>query len=246
MFLSKPEDSANSNQAQMAIEVLTSFGDKLIDILCHDCISGQDICKMLSLSCLDCLLHLDSMTNFINFISKRGYFTHLIDSLYKSDSKLCEILKSFPRNMRELYVYESKMAMFSRVASTHIGAELLVENKLLGVLSSMKVYDLHPDFQISYQHQSSTVEEDLFVPSVDKRFQQVLFPALNICDVILSTLGVTNRSAVSQVIHYLLSHSDMIEIVLRAGTPSMNLGMLQELSAITGLISRTNNQVGLK
>ncbi|KAL5274824.1 NUP205 family protein [Megaselia abdita] len=239
--LSKVEESDNSNKVQMAVEVLTSFGDKLVEILCHDCISGQDICKMLSLACIDSLLHLDSMTNFITFISKRGYLAHLIDSLYKSDGKLCEILMSFPKNMKALYVYESLMAMFSRIASTHIGAELLVENKLFGVLSSMKVYDLHPDFQIS-QQKCFALEEDFFVPTVDKRFQQILFPALNICDVILSTLGVANRSAVSQIINCLISHSDMIEIVLRAGTPYMNLGMLQELSAITGLIARTNTQ----
>lgn len=246
MVLLKSEDYMNSNQTQMAIEVFHSFSDKIIDILCHDCISGQDICKMLSFACIDSLLHLDSMTNFVSFISKRGYLAHLIDGLYKSDGELCEILKSFPKNMRALYVYESKMAMFSRVASTHLGAELLVEDKLLGVLSSMKVYDLHPDFQINYQQQSFSMDEEYFIPGVDKRFQQILFPALNICDVIISTLGVANRSAVSQIIYCLLSHSEMIEIVLRAGTPLMNVGMLKELSAITGLIARTNNQVRLR
>lgn len=34
----------------------------------------------------------------------------------------------------------------------------------------------------------------------------------------------------------------MIEIVLRAGTPFLSIGLLQELSAITGLIARTANQ----
>lgn len=34
----------------------------------------------------------------------------------------------------------------------------------------------------------------------------------------------------------------MIEIVLRAGTPSLSIGLLEELSAITGLIARTANQ----
>lgn len=34
----------------------------------------------------------------------------------------------------------------------------------------------------------------------------------------------------------------MIEIVLRAGTPFLSVGLLQELSAITGLIARTANQ----
>uniref|UniRef100_T1H3K9 Uncharacterized protein n=1 Tax=Megaselia scalaris TaxID=36166 RepID=T1H3K9_MEGSC len=122
------------------------------------------------------------------------------------------------------------MAMLSRVASNYIGAELLVEDNLLGVLSYMKVYDLHRDFQINYQ-QLQAMEDDSFVPAVDKRFQQILFPALNICDVILSTLGIGNRSEISQIIHFLVSHGDVIEIVLRAGTPFMNLGMLQDLSS---------------
>ena len=224
MFSSKNTDTGNTN---------------FIDIF----ISGQDICKMLCLACIDSLLDHDSLSNFVNFISKRGYLAHLVDSLYKSDNHLCEVLKSMPENMRALYVYESKMAMLSRVACTHIGAELLVEDKLLGVLSSMKVYDLHPDFQINnFQQNKIMMDDESFVPAVDKRFQQILFPALNVCDVLLSTLGVGNRSVVVQIINFLLSHGDMIEIVLRAGSPFMNLGMLQELSAITGIIARTNNQ----
>lgn len=59
---------------------------------------------------------------------------------------------------------------------------------------------------------------------------------------ILSTLGPENYSAITQIVHFLLSHGDMIEIVLRAGTPFLSVGLLQELSAITGLIARTANQ----
>lgn len=65
---------------------------------------------------------------------------------------------------------------------------------------------------------------------------------MNLCDVILSTLGPENHSTISQIINFLLSHGDMIEIVLRAGTPTLKNGLLQELSAITGLIARAANQ----
>lgn len=65
---------------------------------------------------------------------------------------------------------------------------------------------------------------------------------MNLCDVILSTLGPENQTATTQVIRFLLSHGDMIEIVLRAGSPHLNVGLLQELAAITGLIARTANQ----
>ncbi|XP_055585632.1 nuclear pore complex protein Nup205-like [Uranotaenia lowii] len=228
-------------QIEMVVEIFQSFGDKLIDILCHDCTGGHDICKMLSLSCIDMLLDMDSMINVIQFISKRGYLTHLIDSLLKNDGRLCRILDNQPENMKALYVYESKMAMLSRIGGSHIGAELLLEEKALSVLAGMKVFDLHPDFQV-LNYSSHYASSSSFIPPIEARYQQILFPALNLCDVILSTLGPENHSAVTQVIHFLLSHGDTIEIVLRAGTPFLNIGLLQELAGITSLIARAANQ----
>lgn len=237
-------ESSRSNQSDLnhlAVEVFSSSGEKIIDILCHDCTTGHDVCKMLSLSCIDMLLDIDSMVDFIQFMSRRGYLAHLVDSLLKSDDQLCRILESVPDNMKALYVYESKMAMLGRVASSYVGAELLLEHRALGILAGMKVYDLHPDFQVNHfaaQHHSLSS----FIPPVDVRYQQILFPALNLCDVVLSTLGPENFSSITQVVYFLLSHGDMIEIVLRAGTPFLNIGLLQELAAITGLIARTANQ----
>lgn len=238
--ISTPSDSDdNVNDSQMAAEVFASVGDKIIDILCNDCTTGHDVCKMLALSCIDILLEMNMMVNYIQFISRRGYLAHLVDSLMKTDNQLCRILETMPDNMKALYVYESKMAILGRVASTHIGAELLLEHKTLSVLSAMKVYDMHPDFQVNqYQIDNSSS----FIPPVEIRYQQILLSALNICDVVLSTLGPENQSAITQVIHFLYSHGDMIEIVLRTGTPFLNVCLLQELSAITGLIARTANQ----
>lgn len=68
------DESAAANQTQMAVEVYTAVGDKIIDILCHDCTGGHDICKMLAFSCIDMLLDMDPMVNFIQFISIRGKF----------------------------------------------------------------------------------------------------------------------------------------------------------------------------
>ena len=232
-------DDEVSSQIEMAVEILQSFGDKLIDILCHDCTGGHDVVKMLALSCIDLLLDIDNITQFIHFVSSRGYLAHIIDSLLKTDQKLCHVLDNHPENLKTLYVYESKMAMLSRFAGSYIGAELLLEHRVIGVLSQMKVFDLHPDFQLA---SFTGFAANSFIPPIDTRYQQILFPALSLCDVILLTLGPENQSVITQITHFLLSHADIIEIVLRAGTPAMNLGLLQELSAITGLIARVANQ----
>lgn len=159
----------DNNQTKMAVEVFTAVGDKIIDILCHDCTGGHDICKMLALSCIDMLLDMDPMVNFIQFISRRGkekwhtkidecsfkqmfvsgYLSHIVDSLMKADGQLCRVLDVQPESIKALYVYEPKMAMLGRVAGSHIGAGLLIEHKVLGVLSQMRVFDMHPDFQVT-------------------------------------------------------------------------------------------------
>ncbi|XP_059616837.1 nuclear pore complex protein Nup205 [Phlebotomus argentipes] len=231
------EDEVNYNQ--ITFDVFSTCGDKLIDILCHDGSGGHDICRMLALSCIDMLLDMDSMSTCIQFISRRGYLAHIIDSLMKSDDQLCHVLETMPDNLKALYVYESKMAMLSRVGCSYAGAELLLEHQILGVLSGMRVLDLHPDFQNSATVANMFSAQAAFVPPIEKRYQQILLPALNVCDVILSTLGPENRSVVAQVAHFLFSHGDMIEFVLRAGTPFLSLGLLNELSVLTGLVART-------
>ncbi|XP_070506318.1 nuclear pore complex protein Nup205 [Chironomus tepperi] len=231
------EEDLNS-RIEMAVEILQSFGDKLVDILCHDS-TAHDVVRMLAFASINFLLDIDTMTQFINFISSRGYLGHIIDSLLKTDHKLQKILDNKPDNLKALYVYESKMAMLTRFASSYVGAELLLEHRVIGVLSQMKVFDLHPDFQIN---NLMDMNDNSFIPPINHRYQQILFPALNLCDVILMTLGPENQSVVTQITHFLLSHSDIVEIVLRAGTPSMNLGLLKELSGLTSLIARASNQ----
>lgn len=233
------DDEDSSARIEMAIEVLQTFGDKLVDILCHDSTGGHDVVKMLALASVNLLLDIDTMTQFINFISTRGYLAHIIDSLLKTDHRLQKILDAKPDNLKALYVYESKMAMLAKFASSYVGAELLLEQRVIAVLSQMKVFDLHPDFQIM---DMVIGDENSFIPPISHRYQQLLFPALNLCDVILMTLGPENQSVITQITHFLLSHSDIVEIVLRAGTPSMNIGLLKELSALTSLIARTSSQ----
>ncbi|XP_061392742.1 nuclear pore complex protein Nup205-like [Musca vetustissima] len=225
---------------RMSLEVLLSFGEKLMETICHDCIAGHDICKMTALACIDVLLDIDSMSHLMNFVAHHGYLSHIIESIAKSDNQLCSTLANVPENMKYLYVYESKMSMLIRFANTHIGAELLLSNKILEILSGMKVFDMHPDLKRKELWQQNQTRD--FVPAFDYRFRQILFPALNLCDCLVSTLGTENYSVISQVMHFLFSHWDMIEIILRSSSPFSDLGLLEELSLITGVIARTFNQ----
>ncbi|KAI9590013.1 nuclear pore complex protein Nup205 [Glossina fuscipes] len=230
-------EALDPNQVRMLVKVLSSFGDKLMQIICHDCIAGHDICKILALACIDVLLEVEAMTNFMSFIDNRGYLPHIVESLLKSNDELCRILNNIPENMKCLYIYESKMSMFLYLANTYTGAEMLLSNKILEVLASMTVFNLHPDLRRTEIWQAQGLSS--FISPIDVRFRQILFPALHLCDCLVTTLGSENHSVISQVVHFLLSHSDMIELVLRSVNSFSDLGLLEELALITGVIART-------
>ncbi|XP_030381528.1 nuclear pore complex protein Nup205 [Scaptodrosophila lebanonensis] len=223
-------------QKEMAAEVIGTFGEKLIDTICHDAISGHHVCRIMALACLDMISELHAVSTLSDFMTLRGYLKHILDSLGRSNDALCAILQPVPSEMRALFVYESIMAFLTRLSHTNIGAGLLLGERALGTLSNMSVFDLLPDVKTSELKRN---DPQSFVPSVDERYRSILMPALGLCDGIVNSLGSRNNSAALQVVNFLFAHIDMIESILRTATPYMDLGHLQQLSAITNLLART-------
>lgn len=229
--------SEESTLKEMAVNVISNNGDRFINILCHDLTNGHDISRMLALCCLNTLIDLNAHSMCISYLSRKGYLKHMIDSLIESDNDLIQTLQIKPTNMKPLYLYESKMALLGRIASTHVGAELLLEQNALACLSTMRIFDLRPEPQTLSNNESAAS----FIPSLSHRFQQILFPALNLCNTILTTLNTDNNSVILQVHNFIFSHFDTVEIILRAGNPFMELGYLNELAHLTSVIARSAN-----
>lgn len=219
------------------IQVINSFGNKLMDILCHNCSGGHDVSKMLALSCLDKILELDYDNAWIMYLTSRGYLKHMIESLLESDKMLQNMLHPEPQTLRPLYLYEAKMATFCRMASTRLGAESLLENKILSCMSSMTAFNYHPDVPLGF----SVRNPHSFTPSPGQRYQQILLPALYLCDALLTTLGTENQSCAIQVCGFLQSHRGIIEMVLRDAYQEPNALILKEMACLTGVISRSAN-----
>lgn len=231
-----PNDSDNALR-KVILKVISNFGEGLSDALCHDCTGGHDVCRMLALSCMDVLIELDPFTSWVGFLSARGYLQHLIDSLLETDDELVEICANDRvSTLRPLYVYESKLVLLSRIASTRDGAILLIEQNAINCLSSMKVFDFHPKPLLPHEMKIDTE----FVPSQNERFQQVLFPALNLFDTIVTSLGIENRSSNEAIVHFLLCHGDMVASVLRNASPRSTLGSLKEVARLTSVIARSS------
>ncbi|XP_045761560.1 nuclear pore complex protein Nup205 [Maniola jurtina] len=228
-----------SNLKSMAIDVINGFGDNLCSIVCSDCIGGgHDVCRMVALSCLDTLIEINPCTDWMNTLTNQGYLRSLIDSLLQDDEGLREALEPNPKSLRVLYVYESKMALLIKIAGTRLGAETILAQGALSCLANMRVLDCHPDIHTGYGNHQDTE----FVPSVANRFRDILVPALALCDALLTTLGAENHSCVLHVTHFLLSHLECVDMVLRAAHPNSPQGLLIELEALTSVIARTSNR----
>lgn len=208
--------------------------------MCRDCVIGHDICKMLAMSCFVSALEFNSIPSILHLFTNRGYLANVIENLEQSDQDLCLIVTDSIKNIKALYVYESHMALLLRFANCSMGAEMLLSAKLLSVLSKMRVFDLHPNFQGCLQSQK--VEHE-FLPAVDNRYRQIFFPALQLCNALITTLGTDNFSAISQITSFLFSHFEIIEFILRTGLSHSDMGIMKELSAVTGIIARTFQRV---
>ena len=198
---------------------------------------------MLALSVLDELVHLDGRGSWTYYMSNQGYLRHIIESMSVEDGELAQLLSPDPENVRALYVYESKMALLTRLASTVAGAELLLESGLMLRLSEMTIFSSRPDVTAAPSSNAMDVvgEEESLIPSPLARYHQILFPALRLCQALLSSLGAANRSASSQVRHFVASNEELVRSVLRGGGGARGpwtLSHLQELSLLTGVISR--------
>ena len=222
------------------LDILQDFGDNFLDTLSRDTVSGHDIRRMLALSVLDELVHLDGRGGWTYYMSNQGYLRHIIESMSVEDPELARLLTPDPENLRAIYVYESKMALLTRLASTVAGAELLLESGLMLRLSEMTIFSSRPDVSAPSSDPSMMMdfgEEEPFVPSPLARYHQILFPALRLCQALLAALGGANRSATAQVRHFVISNEEMVRAVLKS-RQTWTLSHLQELSLLTGVISR--------
>ncbi len=243
-------DSSLSTDAdkfrKVNLDILLDFGEHLLDTLCRDTVSGHDIRRMLALSALDELVHLDSRGSWTHYMSNQGYLRNLIESMAVEDEQLISLLSPTDftledLNMRALYTYESKMALLTRLASTASGASLLLESSLTARLAEMAVFSARPDVdqELMMMEQDSYEEDSGFMLSSPlARYHQILFPALRLCQALLASLGAANRSAAAQVRHFLAANEELARSVLRWRPGSMSLAHLREMSLFTGLVSR--------
>ncbi|KAG8438696.1 hypothetical protein GDO86_005039 [Hymenochirus boettgeri] len=231
--LTAPEDVFSKLQGE-TLSIIESYGAALMEVICRDACDGHDIGRMLALALLDRIVSVDKNQQWLLYLSNSGYLKVLVDSLSEDDIALRNLLTPQPPVLKALYIYESKMAFLTRVAKSQQGALELLRSGVIVRMAQCQVYDMRPEAD---PHGVFGMRETpVFIPAPVERYRQILLPALQLCQLILTSSTAQHMQAAGQVLQFLITHSDTIQSILRSQEGS--LGSLQELALLTGIISK--------
>uniref|UniRef100_A0A673XLH2 Nucleoporin 205 n=1 Tax=Salmo trutta TaxID=8032 RepID=A0A673XLH2_SALTR len=232
--LTAPEDGFSKLQREN-LAIIESYGTALMEVVCRDACDGHEIGRMLALAVLDRILSIDRQSQWLLYVCNSGYLRVLVESLRQDDTALQTLLSPQPPLLKPLYIYESKMALLTRVAKTGQGAVELLRCGLVAQLVECQVFDMVPD---SDSHRVFGQRDPSgFIPSPLDRYRQILLPALRLFQVILTSTTTHHQQGAAQVLQWLIVHADTIQGLLRC--QELSMGALQELSLLTGIISKT-------
>ncbi|XP_043979844.1 nuclear pore complex protein Nup205 [Gambusia affinis] len=230
--LTAPEDGFSKLQREN-LAIIESYGKTLMEVVCRDACDGHEISRMLALAVLDRILSIDRQNQWLLYVCNSGYLRSLVESLRQDDAALQSLLAPQPPLLKPLYIYESKMALLTRVAKSGQGAVELLRCGLVAQLIECQVFDMIPD---SDSHRMMR-DPSGFIPSPIDRYRQILLPTLKLLQVILTSTFMNHQQGAAQVLQWLIVHADTVQSLLRC--QDLSLGSLKELSLLTAIISKT-------
>uniref|UniRef100_A0A3Q2NZN8 Nucleoporin 205 n=1 Tax=Fundulus heteroclitus TaxID=8078 RepID=A0A3Q2NZN8_FUNHE len=230
--LTAPEDGFSKLQREN-LAIIESYGKALMEVVCRDACDGHEISRMLALAVLDRILSIDRQNQWLLYLCNSGYLRSLVESLRQDDAALQSLLAPQPPILKPLYIYESKMALLTRVAKTGQGAVELLRCGLVAQLTECQVFDMVPDAD---SHRMMR-DPSGFIPSPIDRYRQILLPTLRLLQVILTSTSMNHQQGAAQVLQWLVVHADTVQSLLRC--QELSMGALKELSLLTSIISKT-------
>ncbi|KDR74068.1 hypothetical protein GALMADRAFT_250802 [Galerina marginata CBS 339.88] len=224
--------SPNSNLEVGCLAVMKPVLERLVTSISRDAIDGTEVWKTIAFMLLDAVVQLSSLEKqhvVLSALNRHGILSNFVRSIKDSDSRLQGVLKPDPDDLNSLYVYESKMSLFIRMAQTRAGAERLLEAQLLPILSQCDYLDARPEADQSF------IDQDSFLPSAIQRYHQLFMPALQVVDGMLATLGSRHTTATHQALEFLSNHGPTIAILLKNESEYVTLPTLEEIHLIVTL-----------
>ncbi|PRD32161.1 UNVERIFIED_CONTAM: nuclear pore complex protein [Trichonephila clavipes] len=192
--------------------------------------------EMLALAVLDVIVSLDTQQQWLAFLVSKGYLRHILDSLSKDDEELQNLFNKNSNTFRIFYVFESKMALLTRISSSTGGALALLRNGAIHRLAECRALDLRPDLPNEFKQDSS----NWILPDLLKCYRQMFMAIMKLILSIAMTLGSGHREATLQLLEFVVCNGELFSHVIRDPSNLYSLEALEELSVISAVLSRAS------
>jgi nuclear pore complex protein Nup205 len=192
-------------------QVIRASGDKLLEIICSDAISGQGVPRLTSLVLLEVLslLSISTDSSFVlDSLVRYNLLLLLIQSMKQTDDELMNRQNLTDGELfYEINVFKATLGFLLQVAQTRSGANQLIQCGFFKVLNSCQFLNIDPDVGIGGRRPNET--------DVHTNFYELLIPVFQVVSAILLSMGPENEPVILRVTKFLDDHQQLTVAILK-------------------------------
>ncbi|ODQ65471.1 hypothetical protein NADFUDRAFT_42738 [Nadsonia fulvescens var. elongata DSM 6958] len=257
-YLKLSIESGSSELIQQNLQVVKSSGDKLLEIICLDAISGEGSARIVSLMLLETLssLALISKSSFVlDGLTRYNLLLLLVGSIKNTDNQLVanQNSKASDELVYELTVFRATLYFLVQIARTRQGANQIIQCGLYQILSTCQFLNIDPDvglhFEAELANQNNTGNLGIsfklggFLSNepeganvhlscqsiIALSYYDILIPVFQLVSAVLLSMGSENSTVIQKTSQFLLQHQQLIVSVLKKDVLSSSVDDSQKL-----------------
>ncbi|KAJ1976523.1 hypothetical protein H4R34_003950 [Dimargaris verticillata] len=217
------------------VAVLQTYGDQLLEMLGRDAIDGAGVWRTVAFALLEqlvrCFGRSGAGNKIVQFIAHRNLLHHMVTVLKRDELGLAQTLQLEPQDLVPLFVFESKMSFFLRLAQSRDGIDRLQDNGVVDVLDDCQVLELRPEGDTT-----QLLQDDAQQPTFE-RYHHILLPIIQLLHALMAKPARERAVLATKAAQYLTHHRRVFEAVFTDDSKFVSLLVLKEMTALTALLN---------
>lgn len=215
--------------AKEVVQNLRINSGKFVEVICNDAIYGEGTSKITGILLLDSLVQIanNNKENFIlETLTKSAYLLLIIRSLKNADVLLHSSSDriSMEDLLYELTAFKATTFFLVHLAQTRVGAQSLIQNKLLQILSECTFLKVDPDLGLNVLLNNSAVSDSEAIAlniTLDEPVSfgsehsslslfELIIPVFQLMTAVLISVGRDNTQIIYQVKNLLIAFRKLL------------------------------------
>ncbi|KAI8059160.1 nucleoporin Nup186/Nup192/Nup205 [Gongronella butleri] len=211
-------------------DILANHYRVLMPVLCNDACDGMGVWRTTALIALASLhqLTLDTQANhFLPQLMRANFLPMIIDTIKHEDQQLARIIAGTHTSLLAQYIYEAKLTFLTRIASTRVGAQYLIDNALMDTIGRCDFLRARP-------------ADTNRIPI----YNQLLHSTLLLVSAAATAIGNLNGSLLKKVEQFVRLQQEMLIAVMHFDLAKTSFEQLELMHLVTNLLYRLSCRPG--